>query len=64
MDKNYTWFLTADLNEYAGKYVAIADERVVSSGENPGEVFEKAKFAHPESEVILWKIPKGEAFIF
>ena len=64
MDKNYTWFLNADLKDYAGKYIAIADEKVVSSGEDPREVYEKAKLAHPESEVVLWKVPAGEAFIF
>jgi len=64
MAKNYEWFLRADLTAYEGKYVAIAREKVVAFGENPGEVYERGKAACPGEEVILWKIPVGEAFVF
>ena len=64
MAKNYEWFLRADLTAYEGKYVAIAHESVVASGDDPGEVYERGKAACPGAEIILWKIPVGEAFVF
>ncbi|MBA2124483.1 hypothetical protein B9J78_06105 [bacterium Unc6] len=64
MDKNFEWFLKADLTKYAGKYVAIAEKKVVLSGMDPGKVYEKAKRKYPKKEVVLWKVPVGDAFIF
>ncbi|MBI4401654.1 MAG: succinyl-CoA synthetase subunit alpha [Nitrospirae bacterium] len=64
MPKNYEWFLRADLTAYEGHYVAIANETVVASGDDPGEIYERAKALHPGAEVILWKVPIGEAFVF
>lgn len=64
MAGNYEWFLRADLTAYEGKYVAIAGESVVASGDDPGEVYERGKAARPGEEVILWKVPVGETFVF
>ncbi len=64
MAKNYEWFLKANLTAYEGKYVAIAREKVIAFGDNPGEVYERGKAARPGEEVILRKIPIGEAFVF
>ena len=64
MDKNYEWFLKADLTSYAGHYVAIAHERVVTSGEDPGAVYEAAKAQYPREEVLLWKVMPSGVFVF
>jgi hypothetical protein len=64
MDKNTAWFIRANLKRYKGKYIAIAEGRVVLSGSKPGKIYEKAKALHPKVEVILWKVPEGEAFAF
>jgi hypothetical protein len=64
MASNYQWFLRADLTAYEGQYIAIAHEAVVASGDDPGEVYERAKAACPGEEVVLWKVPVGEAFVF
>lgn len=63
-DKNYEWFLKADLSSYQGLYIAIAHEQVVAKGEDPGQVYEQAKTRFPNEETILWKVPVGEAFVF
>jgi len=63
-DKDYEWFLTANLTEHEGKYIVIAKQRVVCVGDDPGEVYEEAKPQFPGEEVVLWKIPLGETFIF
>ena len=64
MDNNYEWFLRADLRKYAGKYVVICKKKVISSGLDPGKVYEKAKIKNPKKEVVLWKVPAGNTFIF
>lgn len=64
MDENLAWFLKADLTKYQGKYVAIAKRRVVTSGRDPGRVYEQAKVKFPKDEVVLWKVPLGEVFVF
>ena len=63
-DKNYEWFLKANLTAHEGKYIAIAKQRVVCAGDDPGEVYEEASAQYPGEEVVLWKVPVGETFIF
>ncbi len=64
MDKNYEWFLRADLSDYEGKYVAIAHEHVVTSGDDSGTVYETAKQQVPDEEVLLWKVMPSGVFVF
>ena len=62
-DVNYEWFLKADLGNYKGLYVAIAEGRVVESGEDPKTVYSKAREKQPSAEVVLWKVPSEETLI-
>ena len=64
MDKNFEWFIRANLTAYEGKYVAIAHERVVASGEDPGSVYEAAQVKYPSDEVLLWKVMPAGVFVF
>ena len=64
MDETFKWFTVADLSKYEDKYVSIVGEEVVSADENPEVVYKNAKQKYPEKEVVLWKVPHGEAFIF
>lgn len=64
MDKNYEWFLKADLTPYAGKYVAIAREQVIASGDDPGSVYETVQQQYPHEEVLLWKVMPSGVFVF
>lgn len=64
MDKNMEWFVRANLSPYEGKYVAIAKESVVASGEEPGDIYEEAQRKYPDEEVVLWKVPEGKIFVF
>ena len=64
MDKNFEWFIRADLTSYEGKYVAIAHERVVASGDDPGTIYEAAKAKYPKDEVLLWKVMPAGVFVF
>lgn len=64
MDRNLDWFAKADLSQYEDEYVAIAEEKVVAHGDDPEVVYNSAKKTYPDEEVVLWKVPKGDFFIF
>jgi len=58
------WFTKADFGRYGhGNYVAIVGKKVVSSGRDPKVAFNKARKAHPNKEVILWKVPKKDMMV-
>lgn len=51
---------------YAGKHVAIVDNRIVASGDTAKEAFQKAKKLLPErntEEIGLMYIPREEMMI-
>jgi len=60
---NYEGFLRADLEKFRGLYIAVVDGRVVGSGEEPEEIYVKAREKYPKEEVVLWKVPREEALI-
>jgi hypothetical protein len=48
-----------DLTEYAGQWVAIVNQKVVSSGEEPVDVQEKALSLYPKSNPLLWRVDEA-----
>jgi hypothetical protein len=64
MDETFNWFTKADLSKYEDKYVSIVDKKVVDANENPEVAYKNAKEKYPDKEVVLWKVPCGETFIF
>ncbi|MBI2652412.1 succinyl-CoA synthetase subunit alpha [Candidatus Woesearchaeota archaeon] len=64
MEQNYEFFMKTDLSSYIGKWIAICNEKIVSSGENPKQVFEQAKKLCPGYRPLLTKIPEKETMIF
>lgn len=61
--RNRDW-LENNLNEvqekYADKWVAIAGEKVIAHGNDPGEVKGDIKGDFSSAEVVLIRVPKGE----
>lgn len=64
MDKTFEWFTKADLSRYEDKYVSIVDKKVVFADEDPEIAYREARKKYPNKEVVLWKVPKGDTFIF
>ncbi len=62
-DANYEWCLKADLDNYKGLHIAVAEGKVVEYGEDPKAVYSRAKEKQPTAEVVLWKFPKEEVLI-
>jgi len=63
VDRDVKWFAKADFSKYEHKYVAIVDQQIVSSGEDPEEVYNKAAEKYPGQEIILWKVTGTETLI-
>ena len=57
-DKNYEFYINADLSEYAGKWIAIVDGKVVASGDRADEVIEKVRKEYPNKKFLLSKVPE------
>lgn len=64
MDETFRWFTKVDLRKYEDKYVSIVDKRVIYADRDPEVAYTKAKKKYPNKEVVLWKVPHGETFIF
>jgi hypothetical protein len=64
MDETFNWFTKADLSKYEDKYISIVGKEVVYADEDPEIAYTKAKKKYPNKEIVLWKVPHGETFIF
>jgi len=64
MEQNYKIFMKLDLEDYIGKWIAICNSRLISSGDNPKKVFEEAKKLCPGHMPLLTKVPEKETMIF
>ncbi len=62
-DKNYEFYINADLSEYAGKWIAIVDGKVVASGEDPEKVYEEAEKLAGGLEISLAYVPSDELLV-
>lgn len=61
--KNRDWLdenLKKVQEEYAEKWVAIADEKVVAHGESPEETRSNIKGNYSTLELLFIRVPKGE----
>ena len=57
-DKNYEFYINADLSEYAGKWIAIVDGKVVASGDRADEVIDKVRREYPNKKFLISKVPE------
>lgn len=64
MNKNYVYYMGADVSKYAGEWIAICNRKVVSTGKNVKDVFEDAKKKCPKERPFLTKVPTEETMLF
>lgn len=62
-DRSYQFYVSHDLAEYSGKWVAIVDEKVVASGDNAKTVYDDAARNCPGRRATLAKVPNGEILV-
>ena len=53
---SYEWFLKADLANYAGKWLAIIDKKIVGSGNNVEDLINSSKKRYPLKKIIVTKV--------
>jgi len=63
MSKNYEWYVKADVSKYAGKWIAIVDEKVIVEGEDAKKVYNEAKERFPQKKPSLAKVPTKDTLV-
>ncbi|MDI6735934.1 MAG: DUF5678 domain-containing protein [bacterium] len=63
MSRNYEWYIKTDTNKYAGKWIAIVNQKVVSTGEDAKKVYQEAKGKYPKEKPSLAKVPTKDTLI-
>lgn len=53
LDRNYETYLALDLAKYAGKWIAVLENKVIASGSDFQEVFEKTKKEYPNKKPLF-----------
>ncbi len=61
---NYQYFLQADLQKYAGEWVAICNDRIVAHGRDSKKVFDAAERVYPGKTISLSFVPVEETMLF
>lgn len=64
MDKNYQFYMKADVNRFVGQWVAICSQKIVAHGKNVKAVFNEAKSKCPKERPLITRIPDKESMIF
>ena len=54
--KDYDWFIKADVSKYAGRWVAVQNQKIVASDNRIGKLLDEVKKEWPLASIT--KIPK------
>ncbi len=60
MSQEFQFYSVMDSPEYAGKWVAIVGDKVIASGYDVKEVYQKAKEKAGKKEPLFVKMPDNE----
>ncbi|MBU1198685.1 MAG: succinyl-CoA synthetase subunit alpha [Nanoarchaeota archaeon] len=64
MNNNYNFYMETDVSAYIGKWIAICDNKIVSSGKDVKKVFKEAKEKYPKKRSLVTRVPDKETMIF
>lgn len=59
LDRNYNFYLSLDLEEYAGRWIAILDNKVIAMGNSFKEVFGKASELYPGKRPLFDRVSES-----
>ncbi|MCK5616058.1 succinyl-CoA synthetase subunit alpha [Candidatus Pacearchaeota archaeon] len=62
-DVNYSAYLTANLEEYKGKWIIVCDEHVIASGDNIKKIVHEAQAKCPDKKFLLARVPEEGTMI-
>ena len=60
---DFTWFLTAPLDRYRGKHIAILNMKIIASGTNAKDVWKRAHKKNPGNDFLMAKVPEDDILI-
>lgn len=60
---NYEYFLKLNTTSFKGKWIAIAENKVVATSPQANEAFKIAKKKYPKSNISLAKVPQEETLV-
>lgn len=61
---NYNAIMGMNLSEYSGKWIAVCNKEIVSSGDNIKQVIKEAKAKCSKGTPLVTRLPSGETMIF
>ena len=62
-DKEYSAYLSANLEEYKGKWIILCDEHIISSGEDIKKIVSEAQEKCPNKKLLLARVPEEGTMI-
>jgi len=63
LDRNYEFFIKADLDEYEGKYIAIHEGKIQASGTSLRELYEFMRQRFPDIIPFITRVQSGQAMV-
>lgn len=62
MEREFQFYLRADLHKYEGRYIAIVGESIVASGDDSDKVIEDARKKTGKMPLLV-KVPTEDTYI-
>ncbi len=62
-DKDYSAYLSANLEEYKGKWIILCDEHIISAGEDIKKIVGEAREKCPDKKLLLARVPEEGTMI-
>jgi len=64
LEKNYHYFMEADISSYAGEWIAVLENAIIAHGNNIKEVAALAQQRAKGKKFLLARVPSEETMIF
>lgn len=62
-NKEYSAFLSANLEGFKGKWIIVCDEHIISSGDDIKKIIEEANEKQPGKKFLLARVPEEGTMI-
>ena len=62
-DENFSAYLTANLEEFQGKWIILCDEHVIASGKDIKKLVSEAQKKCPDKKFLLARVPQEGTMI-
>lgn len=60
---NYEYFLKLDTTAYKGKWIAMAENKVLAADRRADKAFKEAQKKYPKGSISLAKVPREETLV-